>query len=131
MLSHCRGRRFCRSSTVSALRHKALLIGINYASSSDDNEQGYRPLKGPINDAKEVQEALIGEVQSTALPLTCSTRLLLDVFNYKKEDICLMTDEEANRDTALWPSQANIVSLGFPYGRALYHCPFPRLPITI
>ena len=60
MLPHFRARRCCKSPTP---RHKALLIGINYASTADDNEQGYRQLKGPINDAKEVKEALIGEAQ--------------------------------------------------------------------
>ena len=34
-----------------------------------------------------------------------------EVFRYKSRDIFLMTDEEANRDTERWPSQANIVSL--------------------
>jgi hypothetical protein len=73
MLPHFRGRRCCKSSTSPAPRHKALLIGINYASPAEDNEQGYRQLKGPINDAKEVKEALIGEVQTAAIPLSRST----------------------------------------------------------
>jgi len=61
MSPHFKGpRRFCKSSTASAPKHKALLIGINYTSHADDNEQGYRQLQGPINDAKEVKEALIG-----------------------------------------------------------------------
>ncbi|KAF8258293.1 caspase domain-containing protein [Lactarius quietus] len=80
--------RFYKSSGASAPRHKALLIGINYTSSTDDNEQGYRQLKGPVNDAKEVKEALI------------------ELFNYKGEDINLMTDEEENNNTARWPSRS-------------------------
>jgi hypothetical protein len=44
-----------------------------------------------VNDAKEVKDALI------------------DIFSYKEEDICLMTDEEANSNTELWPSEANIM----------------------
>jgi len=92
MLSHFRGpHRFCKSSGASAPRHKALLIGINYTSSTDDNEHGYRQLKGPVNDAKEVKEALI------------------ELFNYQEQDIYLMTDEEANANTARWPSEANIM----------------------
>jgi hypothetical protein len=38
---------------------------------------------------------------------------IADIFHYR--DITLMTDEEANRETALWPSAENIVSL-FPQG---------------
>ena len=106
-------RRFCKSSAPSAIsKHMALLIGINYTSSESavENEHGYRPLTGPVNDAKEVKDALIGEVQTAALLPTHSTRILSDIFNYKKEDICLMTDEEVNLNTELWPSKANIVS---------------------
>jgi hypothetical protein len=63
MSPHCREpRRFCRSSAASASKHKALLIGINYTPSADENMHGYRPLKGPVNDAKEVKDALIGEI---------------------------------------------------------------------
>lgn len=76
-------------SAASTLRHRALLIGINYASPSNNNEQGYRPLKSPINDAKGVKKALIGEVQIAALILTRSTRLLSELFNYKGENIKL------------------------------------------
>ena len=103
-------RRFCKSSTA---KYKALLIGINYTSSTDDHEQGYRQLQGPVNDAKDVKKALIGGFWPAALLLTRSTPLLSELFHYKERDICLMTDEEANRNTALWPSEANIVSLSF------------------
>ncbi|KAF8264266.1 caspase domain-containing protein [Lactarius quietus] len=79
MLPHFRGPlRFCKSSSASAPRHKALLIG-------------NRQLKGPVNVAKGVKEALI------------------ELFDYKEEDIYLMTDEEENIDTARWPSEANIM----------------------
>lgn len=92
MSPHFRGpHRFRKASTAPTPKHKALLIGINYTTPIDDNGQGYRPLKGPINDAKEVKKALI------------------ELFNYKAEDVYLMTDEEANRNTALWPSEANIL----------------------
>ncbi|KAI9445812.1 caspase domain-containing protein [Lactarius psammicola] len=91
MSPHFKGtRRFRKSSTSSAHKHKALLIGINYTPSADDNEQGHRQLQGPVNDAKEMKKALI------------------ELFHYKEEDIRLMTDEEANGNTALWPSEANI-----------------------
>jgi hypothetical protein len=59
---------YCQSPTASPPEHKALLIGINYASSVDDNDQGYRELKGPINDAKEIKKALIGGVSAVSLP---------------------------------------------------------------
>ncbi|KAH9059174.1 caspase domain-containing protein [Lactarius vividus] len=36
-------------------------------------------------------------------------KALIEVFRYKKKDIFLMTDEESNRDTAHWPSEANII----------------------
>ena len=63
MSPHFKGpRRFRKSSTASAPKYKALLIGINYTSPADDIEQGYRQLKGPVNDAKEVKQALIGEI---------------------------------------------------------------------
>ena len=53
---------YCQSPTAAAPEHKALLIGINYVSSVGDDDQGYRELKGPINDAKEMKKALIGGV---------------------------------------------------------------------
>ena len=114
-------RRCCKSSAASVSKHKALLIGINYTSSesADENEHGYRPLTGPVNDAKEVKDALIGEAQIPALLLTHSTRTLSDIFNYKEEDIRLMTDEEVNLNTELWPSKANIVSPCFTTAHSL------------
>ncbi|KAI9436821.1 caspase domain-containing protein [Lactarius psammicola] len=78
---------YCQSPTVSPSEHRALLIGINY----DNNEHYSRALRGPVNDAKEMKKALI------------------ELFHYKEGDICLMTDEEANRETTLWPSKANIM----------------------
>ena len=63
MSPHCKApHRFRKSSTASAPKYKALLIGINYTSPTHDNPQGYRELKGPVNDAKQVKKALIGEV---------------------------------------------------------------------
>lgn len=102
---------YCQSPTASPPEHKALLIGINYASSVGDNDQGYRELKGPVNDAKEIKKALIGRAFTVSPLFAGSTRLLSDVFDYKEEDIRLMTDEEANGNTAMWPSEANIVRL--------------------
>ncbi|KAH9160138.1 caspase domain-containing protein [Lactarius sanguifluus] len=74
-----------------AVCSKALLIGINYMSPAGDNEQRGDKLDGPVNDAKEMKKALI------------------EVYRYKKREIFLMTDEESNRDTAHWPSEANII----------------------
>jgi hypothetical protein len=34
----------------------------------------------------------------------------VEVYEYLDEDIFMMTDEEENKDTLQWPSQANIVS---------------------
>lgn len=60
---------YCQSPTVGPPEHKALLIGINYASPAGDNEQleAYRELKGPVNDAKEMKKALIGAFSACAL----------------------------------------------------------------
>jgi hypothetical protein len=62
---------YCQSPTTAPPEHKALLIGINYAHPTGDNEQGYRELKGPVNDAKEMKKALIGAVSALALPFAC------------------------------------------------------------
>ena len=105
---------YCQSPTAGPPEHKALLIGINYASPASDIEQleSYSELKGPVNDAKEMKKALIGAVSARAPLRSCDlTRLSTELFDYKEEDICLMTDEEAHKDTALWPSEANIVRL--------------------
>ncbi len=56
--------RFRRSSATPVLKHKALIIGINY---TDDREHDFRPLKGPNNDAKDVKKTLIGESQIVSL----------------------------------------------------------------
>ncbi|KAH9038752.1 caspase domain-containing protein [Lactarius pseudohatsudake] len=82
---------YCSSPTASPPEHRALLIGINYAPSVGDKGQVYRELKGPVNDAKEMKKALI------------------ELFDYMEEDVRLMTDEETNRDSALWPSKENIM----------------------
>ncbi|KAH9164043.1 peptidase C14, caspase domain-containing protein [Lactarius sanguifluus] len=82
---------YCSSPTASPPEHRALLIGINYVPSVSDKGQGHRELKGPVNDAKEMKKALI------------------ELFGYSEEDVRLMTDEEANRDSALWPSKENIM----------------------
>ncbi|KAH9002737.1 hypothetical protein EDB86DRAFT_3073879 [Lactarius hatsudake] len=71
----------------------------------DDSEQ-FSPAKGLINDAKEVKKALIGH------------------FHYKEEDVCSMTDEEANCNTALWPSEENILALA----SAVYFIVVPQAP---
>jgi hypothetical protein len=34
---------------------------------------------------------------------------IIEVYLYHDRDIVLMTDEEENRDTHLWPSRPNIV----------------------
>ncbi|KAI9436822.1 caspase domain-containing protein [Lactarius psammicola] len=79
------------TANLQAPKYKAVLIGINYTSPTGDDEKGYSSLQGPVNDAKEMN------------------KLLIEVFRYKEIDIFLMTDEEANRDTARWPSEANII----------------------
>lgn len=50
-----------------------------------------------------------------------------DIFRYKESDIVLMTDEEANRDTARWPSETNIVSLGIRIPPYALSRPLPML----
>lgn len=64
---------YCQSPTTSPPEHKALLIGINYASSVNDND--YRELKGPVNDANEMKKALIGAISAPALLFLGSRRL--------------------------------------------------------
>jgi hypothetical protein len=59
-----------KPTTAVPPKYKALLIGINYTSLTGDNEQGRRPLTGPVNDAKGMKKVLIGEV---------SARLTLEV----------------------------------------------------
>ncbi|KAH9038754.1 caspase domain-containing protein [Lactarius pseudohatsudake] len=78
-----------KSPTPFPPENRALLIGINYTSPVGDNERGYRKLMGPVNDAKDMKKTLI------------------EFFHYEEQDICLMTD--AKKDTALWPSKANIM----------------------
>ncbi|KAH8989873.1 caspase domain-containing protein [Lactarius hatsudake] len=82
---------FRKFPTTDPPKYKALLIGINYMSPAGDSEQHGDKLDGPVNDAKEMKKALI------------------EVYRYKKGDVFLMTDEEYNRDTAHWPSEANII----------------------
>ncbi len=113
IMAHSRIPTYCQSPTASPPGRRALLIGISYASPAGYNEKGYRELKGPVNNAKEMKKALIGGVSTVAFPLTSSTRLPPELFHYKEEDIRSMTDEEANMNTALWPSKENIVSLVF------------------
>ena len=64
--THSRIPPYCQSPTATPPEHKALLIGINYASSIVDSEQDYRELQGPINDAKEMKKALIGGISTLA-----------------------------------------------------------------
>jgi hypothetical protein len=61
--------------------------------------------------------------------LSCShaQRCYSELFHYKEEDIYLMTDEEANSNTALWPSGANIVSLGLHIRPYALPWPLPAL----
>ena len=41
--------------------------------------------------------------------------LLIEVYNYREQDIFLMTDNKENKDTEMWPSAENIVR-SFPPG---------------
>ena len=33
----------------------------------------------------------------------------IEIYNYHEDDICVMTDEDGNNGTKLWPSRENIV----------------------
>ncbi|KAH9963701.1 caspase domain-containing protein [Lactifluus volemus] len=81
------------SSTSHLPKCKALLIGINYTCPPEDlGDRGpLRPLKGPVNDVKAFKDTLI------------------EAYEYLDQDIFMMTDEEDNKDTPQWPSQANIL----------------------
>lgn len=84
---------------------------MNYFAFSDSD---YRELNGPVNDAEEIKNALlIGAGFRRALE-TCALNFIYPpraLFDYKEEGICfkLITGEEANQNTALWLSTANIV----------------------
>jgi hypothetical protein len=84
---------FRRSPDAPLPNYKALIIGINYAWSPDGSEPGdpELQLKGPVNDAKDFKEAL------------------KDLYRYREQDITLMTDEEGNKGTEMWPSASNIL----------------------
>jgi hypothetical protein len=51
-------------------KYKALLIGINYTSTTGNNEQGRRPLTGPVNDAKGMKKVLNGGVSAVIHEVT-------------------------------------------------------------
>ena len=67
---------FRKPPIANPTKYKALLIGINYTSPTDDNELGRRPLEGPVNDAKGIKKAMIGGVSAVALPLRAQRRHL-------------------------------------------------------
>lgn len=86
---------FRRSRSPDARRpnYKLLAIGINYTSSPDGSGPGdpELELKGPVNDAKAMGETM------------------KEIYNYRKQDIFVMTDEEGNKGTEMWPSAENIL----------------------
>ncbi|KAH9991892.1 caspase domain-containing protein [Russula vinacea] len=84
---------FRRSADAPLPKYKALVIGINYTWSPDGSEPGNAALqlRGPVNDAKSIKE------------------MLKDLYHYREQDIILMTDEEDNKGTVMWPSASNIL----------------------
>ncbi|KAI9512135.1 caspase domain-containing protein [Russula earlei] len=74
-------------------KHRALLIGISYSQRPNDIIPTFcpPPLEGPVNDAKEFKKTLI------------------EVYQFREDDISIMTDEEVNKDTARWASKENIL----------------------
>jgi hypothetical protein len=106
------------SSLTDPANHKALLVGINYSSTSDHDEDRDRPspLVGPVNDVKEMKKMLMGAVQlfnNSPTALSFLIRSMVDnteIYGYHEDDILVMTDEEGNRGSKLWPSKGNIVS---------------------
>ncbi|KAI0063751.1 hypothetical protein BV25DRAFT_357160 [Artomyces pyxidatus] len=67
---------------------RALLIGITYGTVRCN---GYEPLRGPAIDAHAMED------------------LLLRKYLFKKADVVVMTDEEVNQGTHLWPTRQNIL----------------------
>jgi hypothetical protein len=117
---------FRRSPDAPLPNYKALIIGINYAWSPDGSEPGdpELQLKGPVNDAKDFKEALKGEDVLLKRPLVTAFSLLsisarVDLYRYREQDITLMTDEEGNKGTEMWPSASNIVR-SVPTGYGLH-----------
>jgi hypothetical protein len=45
----------------------------------------------------------------------------VDVYLYREQDIFLMTDEEVNKGTEMWPSALNIVRFVPPWGCVIPH----------
>ncbi|KAH9979134.1 caspase domain-containing protein [Russula compacta] len=80
---------------------KLLAIGINYETGpSDSGLSGpCLQLKGPVRDARDFKETLMDYSMVTTA----------EVYHYREQDICLMTDEEVNKNTDLWPSRVNIL----------------------
>ena len=82
-------------------------------------------LKGPVNDAKDIKQMLKGErvLRKRLLVAAFLTSFLflagVDLYRYREKDIVLMTDEEGNKGTELWPSASNIVRFG-PTGYGLH-----------
>jgi len=74
---------------------KALLFGLNYfrrsAVSEPEDPSRPTPLGGPVRDVEEIKS------------------MLMDVYDYREEDIVVMTDEEKNIDTERWPSKENML----------------------
>jgi hypothetical protein len=71
---------------------------------------------GPVNDAKNMKETLKGACVRLNRRLLSLRRFLTRfnlaaavVYHYREQDILLMTDEEGNRGTEMWPSAPNIV----------------------
>ena len=52
----------------------------------------------------------------------------IEIYDYREDDIVVMTDEEENKGTKRWPSKENIV--GSPSQRARGHMP-PHLLVTM
>ena len=48
---------------------------------------------------------------------------IADTYRFRERDIILMTDEEQNRGTVLWPSAKNIVSI-LPHRGAWTRVPY-------
>lgn len=107
-----------RSPGLSPPNYKALAIGINYMWSPDGSVPGDPTLRlmGPVNDAKNMKETLKRACARLNRRLLGVRRFLTrfnlvaaDVYQYREQDILLMTDEEGNRGTEMWPSAPNIV----------------------
>ncbi|CCM05844.1 uncharacterized protein FIBRA_08080 [Fibroporia radiculosa] len=80
-----------RRSASQKPRRKALVIGINYDTKGSDDTSGYSALHGPRSDAISF------------------ANLLINKYNYKREDVVIMLDGQGPELSHLAPTRRNML----------------------